>query len=54
MEKKGKNALWIVGVLAALALVITVLYFSERRVRRLCRLVEDRLRTKPIQMKVDL
>ena len=54
MDKKGKGIWWALGVLAALAVAVTVLYYTERRVRRLCHLIEERLRAKPIQMKVDL
>ena len=54
MEKKGKGIWWALGIVAALAVAVTVLYFTERRVRRLCCILEERLRTKPIQMKVDL
>ena len=54
MEKKGNGAWWALGIVAAIALVVTVLYFSERRVRRLCRVLEGRLRTKPTAIKIDL
>ena len=42
------------GVIAALALALVVIYRSERRVRRLCYRLEQRLRTKPTHMEVEL
>ena len=54
MEKKGNGAWWALGIVAAIALTVTILYFSERRVRRLCHALEGRLRTKPIRMEVEL
>ncbi len=58
MDKKETNALQtlliVAGVLATLAVAVAVLYRTERRVRRLFHLAEQRLRTKPASFEVDL
>lgn len=49
-----RNTCIVLGVIAALALTLVAIYHTERRVRRLCYRLEQRLRTKPARMEVEL
>lgn len=49
-----RNICITLGIIAAVALALVTVYHTEQRVRRLCYRLEQRLRTKPARMEVEL
>ena len=49
-----RNTCIILGIIAAVALALVAVYHTEQRVRRLCYRLEQRLRTTPPRMDVEM